>query len=116
MKISLLLLLIMVILTSLGQIFVKKGSLKIVVDNGIKKLLVSFFNLPLIIGGLCILGAPLFYFTALKNVPLILGYSFSALSYPLVLLGAMIFLKEKLNRWHWIGIVSIGSGLILWQI
>lgn len=67
-------------------------------------------------GAAAVLVAPLLYFSALKGIGLLYAYSFSALSYPLVLMGSRFILKEGLNRWHWAGILCICSALVVWNL
>lgn len=116
MGVNLVILLAVPVLAALGQILVKKGSLRLKTDRGRAALVRSLFNLPLMGGALAVLAAPLLYFSALEKVPLLYAYSFSALAYPLVLLGARFFLKEKLTSRHWLGIVSVCAGLIVWNL
>ncbi len=116
MGISLLLLAAVAVLTALGQVLVKRGALLLDTRRGPVKLVFSFFNGPLMAGAAAVLIAPLLYFSALKKVPLLYAYSFSALTYPLVLLGARVFLKEKLNRRQWLGLAAVCAGLMVWNL
>jgi len=114
--ISLVLLLAVAGLTALGQVLVKKGALRIISGRGMVLLVRSFFNIPLMTGAASVLAAPLLYFAALRKIPLLYAYSFSALSYPLVLLGARLLLKENLTARHWLGVASVCAGLVVWNL
>ena len=116
MGVNLAILLAVPVLTALGQVLVIKGALRLIPDQGKTALVRSLVNAPLMGGALAVLGTPLLYFSALEKVPLLYAYSFSALAYPLVLLGARWFLKEKLTLRHWLGIVSVCAGLIVWNL
>lgn len=116
MTLRVLLLLAVVLLSTLGQIGAKRGAVKVVTGAGWGKMILSAFNLPLILGSLAVFGAPLLYFKALQGSSLLFAYSFTVLGYPLVLISSRFLLNERLTLWHWGGIILISGGVFCWTL
>ena len=105
-------LLIMVMLTSLAQFFVKKGSHQLFMDQGIRRFLISVFSKDIVIGGLLTLLAPVFYILSLRLLPLSTAYIFSSLNVVIVtLIGHFVF-REALPRIRVIGVILIVAGIL----
>ena len=95
-----------VMIGSFGPIFLKKGSTKL------KPSLSSVLkNKNLFIGILCYAIATIIFIPALKGGELSVLYPLVSLSYVLVSLYSIKFLKEKMNKFKWIGIAIILIGV-----
>jgi drug/metabolite transporter (DMT)-like permease len=90
---------------SLGPIFLKKAS-----DN-ISFNLRCFFDKKLIAGVLFYGMATVFFIPALKGGELSVLYPLVATTYIWVSLLSVRFLNEKMNKFKWIGILSIILGV-----
>lgn len=107
---------IMCLLTSFGQVLVKKGINKRE-SNGITMRKVAYFMEPnLISGGLLILVAPLLYVKVLRRIGLTNAYGLNGLSYIIIYLMSLLILKEKGSFLQTLGILFITSGVVLWSI
>lgn len=98
------------ILGAIGSIFLKKGSKKITFS--LKKLQDNFVAFI----GLFLFGlSSVFYITALKFNDLSVVYPLSSLTYILVALFSVYFLKERMNKYKWIGmsLIVLGSFLVV---
>lgn len=109
-------LLLMVLLNTAGQILVKRGAIRIRSHRGIAHLLRTMLNWPLALGGLSVVAAPLLYMYALSHLPLSIGYSFSGLTYLLVVLTGHLLLKERITLYHIAGTLCILAGLSIWNL
>jgi len=109
-------LLLMVLLNTLGQLLVKRGAVRIESRLGRVQLIRSMINWPLALGGLSVIAGPLLYMYALTKVELSVGYSFSGLTYLLVILGGHLLLKERITLYHVLGTLSILAGLTVWNM
>lgn len=112
-------LLLMVLMTTTGQLLLKRGSARIAfrrqgkirLARGLK----SMLNPYTMAGGLSVAGAPLLYMYALSRLPLSAAYGFSGLSYVGVVLGSRLFLHERVTLYHISGSLVILAGLALWN-
>jgi len=109
-------LLMMVILTSTGQILVKKGAVNIHYNKGLISFIKTFFNKFIIMGTIVTLAAPCFYIYALINLELSIAYTFTAFIYIFVFLGSWLILKEKANFYHFVGISFIAFGIFVFNV
>ncbi|MFW6360997.1 MAG: EamA family transporter [Spirochaetota bacterium] len=109
-------LLFMVLLTTAGQILAKRGALRISIRHGFGRLLRTMANWPLALGGLSVVAAPVLYMYALSHLPLSIGYSFSGLTYLLVVLTGHLLLKERITLYHIAGTLCILAGLSVWNL
>jgi undecaprenyl phosphate-alpha-L-ara4N flippase subunit ArnE len=106
-------LLAMCLFVTIGQLSIKIGALKIKSGMGFLSFVKSFLNAPLILGGVSVLVAPVFYFYALTKVNLSIAYGFTGLNYVFVFMGSWLILKEKVSVYHFIGIFLIFFGVLL---
>lgn len=109
-------LLAMCLLATIGQLSIKKGAVKINTGMGVVSFVKSFLNAPLILGGVSVLIAPVFYFYALTKVDLSIAYAFTGLNYVFVFIGSWLILKEKVSAYHFIGIFLIFLGVLLFNL
>lgn len=109
-------LLLMVVLSTLGQIFIKKGAHKLVFGNGIATLARSFFNVNVIAGSAFVVAAPLAYLYALTLVDLRIAFSFTGLNYVLVFLSGFFIFKEKVTSLHVAGIMVVVAGVVVFNL
>jgi len=108
--ISLLVMVPAVVLGGIASIFLKKGADKFTLDlNKLKDNFLVFF------GFFLYLCSTAFYLVALKFEKLSVVYPLGSFTYILVALLASKYLKEKMNKNKWIGIIFIiiGSFLVL---
>ena len=108
-------LLIMVLLTSIGQLLVKQGAVTIHYNKGLRCFIKTFFNKYIILGVSAVLVAPVFYIYALINIKLSVDYSFTALIYIFVFLGCWLILKERTNFYQFWGVLLIFLGVLIFN-
>ena len=109
-------LLLMVILTSLSQIFIKIGSRKIITNSGIPVLIKTFLNYNILIGISFVVAAPLLYFSALSSIPLNIAFSVNGLGYIIVIVLGRLVLKEHISVFHITGGLLIFGGFMVWNL
>ncbi|MBI9109399.1 MAG: EamA family transporter [Spirochaetales bacterium] len=113
MRAEYLLLILMPVLVTAGQLLLKKNTYKIVTDAG----LISFFHSLLvpgiILGAAGVVCAPLLYIKALGAVPLSEAFAFNSLNYIFVFLSGHFLLKEDVNAMQVAGVVLISAGFLL---
>jgi drug/metabolite transporter (DMT)-like permease len=109
-------LLLMVILTSLSQVFIKIGSRKIITNSGLSVLIKTFLNYNILIGITFVVAAPLLYFSALSSVPLNIAFSVNGLGYIIVILLSKLVLKEHVSVFHIAGGILILGGFMVWNL
>lgn len=109
-------LMLMVILTSLSQVFIKIGSREILVKSGIYLLIKTFFNIYILLGIAFVAAAPLLYFSALSTVPLNVAFSINGLGYIVVILLGKLVLKEHISIFHITGGLLIFGGFMVWNM
>ncbi|MBK5271242.1 MAG: EamA family transporter [Bacteroidia bacterium] len=81
-------------------------------DKGIRGFLGSLFSKDILIGGLLILLAPVFYILALRQLPLSTAYIFSSLNVVIVTLIGHFLFHESLPRLRVIGVILIVCGIL----
>jgi multidrug transporter EmrE-like cation transporter len=114
MNLSMLLLIfVSIIFSSVGALFLKKGSHHFHVHFSISGIINIFRNYPLIIGIFLYGLATIFFIFALRLGELSVVYPLSSLTYVLISLLSVYFLKEKMNSFKWAGICFIILGVIL---
>lgn len=91
---------------SFGPILLKKATKKLKLN--IKSVIT---NRELIFGVLLYGVATIIFIPALKHGELSVLYPFVATTYVWVCLFSMKFLKERMNVWKWLGIISIIIGV-----
>lgn len=105
---SYILMLLLSICTTSGQILVKKG---------INRKMYPFYLDPLIIsGGLLVMVAPLIYIQVLKLIGLSNAYGLNGISYIMIYIFGIIFLKEGASKQKTIGIILITTGVLIWSL
>lgn len=96
-------LILVCLLTTIGQILIKLGSDRICWHYGFKKFIVSFVTPYVLFGVISTLTAPLFYFYSLTKLPLSFAYAFTGFNYILIIIASHFFLKETAFWYHWLG-------------
>ncbi len=105
----------MIILTAGSQILVKRGAMRIQTNQGVRQLIKSAINLPLIAGSAAVFAAPVLYINSLSLLPLNKAFSFNGLSYILVIILSRLFLREKVSLFHIAGGLCILAGFFIWN-
>ena len=82
----------MVVLTTFGQVMLKRGAVLVEADRGWGALARSLANPGLAWGLAASLVAPALYFYALTRIDLAVAYSFNGLTFALVFLAGRVFL------------------------
>lgn len=112
---SLILLLVFIsaIAASFGALFLKKGSKQFNLRVSRKFIYEILKNYSLLFGiGMYVLGT-VFFIWALRLGELSMVYPLTSMTYILVCILSVYFLKEKMNMYKWIGIGFILTGVIL---
>ena len=110
---SYLLLLLMPVLVTAGQVMIKRSATGIITGRGLAALFRSCFRPGIIGAGLCIATAPILYIKALGGVPLSEAFAFNSLNYILVFAAGKFLLKEKVNSCQAAGVILITAGFLL---
>ncbi len=106
---TIVLMLLMCLLTSTGQILVKKG-INRRKDN-------KYYREPYILsGGILVLTAPLLYLKVLSIAGLSGAYGLNGLSYIIIYIMGRLVLKEQGSFLQASGLVLITCGVIIWSI
>lgn len=105
----------MVVLTVAAQIMIKIGSQHIVLNSGIVNFVKSTLNIHIISALMLTFIAPMFYIMAISKIYLHVAFAFTGLNYPLVTICSYVFLKEKINKNHILGILLVFIGFILFS-
>lgn len=113
MSVNHLMLLLMPVLVTAGQVLLKKNTAAVITGAGIAAFIRSCLRPGIIAAALCIAGAPILYISALGTVPLSEAFAFNSLNYILVFITSRFILKEKINRYQIIGVILITSGFLL---
>jgi len=109
--ISIFAVIIMIISTLMGgfgALFMKKGSAKLKIN-----IIALIKNWQLILGCVLYVAAAALSLLAYKIEKLSVVYPLVGLSYVWVALLSMIFLKEKISKFKWIGIAFILIGVVI---
>ncbi|MBI2549676.1 EamA family transporter [Candidatus Woesearchaeota archaeon] len=97
-----------------GALFFKKGASEFSLSIDILKQLRGIIKNTNLLVGVFLYAAPTpVYLWALKNASLSLVYPITSLTYIWVSLLSMKFLRERMNRFKWLGISSIILGVSL---
>jgi len=85
--------------------------------NSISKafhLIVELLKVPRVWVGFFLTGVSLiFWLIALTKADLNLAFSLDSMRYILISVASVIFLKEKVGKWRWTGIMFVVFGIIL---
>lgn len=109
------LLLLSVICTSAALLAFKKVAISIATTGGAVKLVKSLFSRYLVITAVLVVTGALAYIIAINRLDLAVAFSFTSLSYILVLLGAWLIIKERINIYHLVGVAGIVIGLVVFN-
>lgn len=102
-----------IISTSFGALFLKMGSANFKSRFNIKEIIKILKNYKLMIGLFLYCISAIFFVLSLRIGDLSLVYPVTSLSYIFISLLSVYFLKEKMNRYKWIGICFIILGVAL---
>ena len=105
-KWAILLVIVSTLLTSSGQLFLKKGANQLSIS--LPSLITNF---PLIIGAFIYIVAALLLIISLKNGELSVLYPLYATSFVWVSILSIHFLNEPSNPFKWAGVLAIISGV-----
>jgi uncharacterized membrane protein len=99
----------MCLITSTGQILVKKG-INRRSDN-------KYYREPFIFfGGILVLAAPMLYLKVLSITGLSGAYGLNGLSYIVIYIMGRLVLKERGSFFQALGLVFITCGVFIWSI
>ncbi|MBI4918424.1 hypothetical protein HY837_00715 [archaeon] len=100
--------------TSIAQIFLKKGAVGLLFNQGFVNLSLSVIgNFPLIIGCFLYGIAAIIFIIALKGGALSVLYPIIATSYFWVTILSQFYLGEKVSFFKWTGVLVIFLGISL---
>jgi len=102
-----------IIFNAVGALFLKRGSKKFFFSFSLKFLTDILKNNMLIIGIIAYAISTVFFIFAIRIGRLTLVYSLTSLSYVLISLLSIYFLKEKMNWYKWLGIFLVMLGVVL---
>ncbi len=106
--IALILVVLSTFIGAIGALFLKKGSKEF--KFGFRR---NFKNKGVIGGALLYLISVLIYVVALKRGELSILYPIASLIYIWISLLSVIYLKEKMNFYKWIGVFVIIIGVVV---
>jgi len=104
---------ISIIFGAFGALFLKKGSTHFHINLSIKGIVAILKNYVLIIGVVLYGFSTVFFIFALRLGELSVVYPISSLTYVIINLISVYFLKEKMNIYKWSGICLIILGVAL---
>ncbi len=106
-----LLLLAAILLTTAGQLLIKRGAMGLVAAVPLWRALPRS---PWLLGGLaCAVLAPLAYMLLLREMPLSVAFPAMSTTYILVAAGAALLFRERMSVGAWLGVVLVVAGLTL---
>ena len=112
MNANYLLLLMMPVLVTIGQVILKSCVHLIETSRGPVQFVKSCLNPGIITASICLAAAPIPYITALKDVQLSEAFAFNSLNYILVFATGRFILREKVNLYQIIGVILIATGFL----
>ncbi|NOV00271.1 EamA family transporter [Paenibacillus planticolens] len=108
-----LLILISILLSSFGQIFMKNGANQLILYNGKLKILVHLITNVSIISGLFLYGlSTIIWIVALSRTQLSIAYPMVSFSYIIIAIASYFIFNEPLNAQKIIGLLIIVIGVI----
>ena len=119
MYFALTLVLICVILTPMGQIMLKSGMSQVGEITSVKQLfnpgtLFHMFTNPYVLGGISLSAVALvLWLGAMSTLDISFMYSLGSLSFVVLAIIALVFLKEDITLIRWIGIFVVAIGCFL---
>lgn len=109
-------LLLMVILTTAGQLLIKRGAAEVVLKGSVFQKINSVCNRNIILASGLVIIAPVFYIMALRELDLSIAFAFTGINYILVSLGGKLFFGETLTKFHYLGMSCIFVGVIIFGL
>lgn len=100
---------------STGLLLFKRFAVSLCLQEGLFELLKSLFNIFLLCAVIAFAASIVMNLLALSRLDLSVAYSFTGLTYIIVVLGARYFFGEKVNRYHVLGIAGITCGLFIFH-
>ncbi len=106
--------LLVVLLTSSGQVLQKLGA-----DRGLKQAssltetLRALFQWEIILAVICLASALLLWLVVLYHMEVSKAFPFISSGFIVVLLAARFILHEKISWWRWTGVLFIVAGISL---
>ena len=116
---AIILIVICIIGAAVGQIALKSGMGQIGEISSIRQLLNIgtliriFTNVRILAGLLCYGIATILWLGAMSTLNISFMYPLLSLSYVITALIALIFLRENVTLYHWIGIIMVVGGCLL---
>jgi len=110
------LLLISTIIGAFGALFLKIGSARFRIKLTIKGITDIITNYKLILGIILYVLGSIAFIYALKFGELSVVYPLTSMGYIFIAILSLIFLKEHMNRYKWLGIAFIILGVVLVKI
>jgi drug/metabolite transporter (DMT)-like permease len=121
-----LLLALTVVLSAVGQLLTKAGADRTLPDSDALKNVSPFAAVrrflrkaanPFLICGLVVVAAvPFLYTRALASLSLTKAYGATGLTYPLVIFGSAVILRERISLRHIAGGLLIFAGFLVWNV
>jgi undecaprenyl phosphate-alpha-L-ara4N flippase subunit ArnE len=109
-----LLIFIVVMLTSSGQVLQKLGAERGLKNaDGLGQSFKALFQWEIILSGICLVAAVSVWLIVLYRMDVSKAFPFVSLGFIVVLLFAHYFLQEKITRYRWIGVCFIVAGISL---
>ncbi len=111
MALPVIMLALSIILTTAGQLFIKKGALGM--PEGMPVWRVAIKSRWTLAGLGCALISPVVYIIALRDLPLSVAWPAAASMYVFVTVGAHCWFKEPMNIGAWTGLALIVAGVVI---
>jgi drug/metabolite transporter (DMT)-like permease len=103
--------LLSVFVSSVSQILLKKSA-----QENHKNKLAEYLDIRVIVAYGMFFGATLITVTALKVIPVSMGTVLESAGYIFVTILGMIFLKEKVSKRKWRGLLIIVAGILIYAL
>ena len=109
-----LLIFIVVMLTSTGQVLQKLGAERGLKNaDGLAQSIKALFQWEIILSGICLASAVAVWLIVLYRMEVSKAFPFVSLGFIVILLFAHYFLKEKITWHRWLGVFFIVAGISL---
>jgi len=111
-----LLMILMSIIVSVGQILVK-GGVNLQEAKGLSPRQGGYYlSLPLVAGGVLVMAAPLIYLEVVHRLGLSGAFGLNGLTYLMIYGMGLLILKEKSSLLQTAGVLLIVMGMVVWSI
>lgn len=108
------LIVLVVVLTSLGQVLQKLGADRGLKDAGsLPQLIAALFQWEIILAVICLASAVFIWLAVLYMMDVSKAFPFISLGFVVVLLAARFYLREIIPWTRWLGVVFIVAGISL---